>query len=84
MLVIFKLVNFHCMWSLQMVMLYKDPNGEKIFASASASSWSSSARRKSEQVDDTELSTLRKRVTELELTLTQIRVKIILVEMCSC
>ena len=52
-----------------MVMLYRDPNGEKIFVSISVNSCGSA---KNELADNNEL---RKRVAELELTLAQIKVK---------
>ena len=54
-----------------MVMLYKDPNGEKIFVSISVNSCGSG---KGDSSDGIELNMLKKRVNELEHELAQIKV----------
>ena len=60
-----------------MVALYKDPDGEKIFSSSangrsSICTWTNGNGAEGEQT--AEISSLRKRVTELELTLAKMKV----------
>ena len=60
-----------CYYVAQMVMLYNDPEGENIFTTTNGTG------RMGESDYVTEISSLRKKVTELQETLTKVKVKII-------